>query len=79
MPGFTTRLLVSAFALSALAFPAETTVLQSRQAVDNLVYVTDSNKFWCALFSSVSPGIPTNENPSIIVPRSVLLLHWILC
>lgn len=42
-------------ALSALSFavgsPAGSDVLESRQAVDNIVYVTDANKFWYVLSS----------------------------
>lgn len=43
---------LSALPFAAQASPAGLDVLESRQAVDNIVYVTDANKFWYITLSS---------------------------
>ncbi|KAJ7062806.1 hypothetical protein C8F01DRAFT_1135300 [Mycena amicta] len=48
MYALTTLLILSAFSAKALASPSGLDALESRAADDNIVYVTDANKYWDA-------------------------------
>ncbi|KAJ7653113.1 hypothetical protein DFH06DRAFT_1047843 [Mycena polygramma] len=59
----TTFLLSLASALSVMASPAGLDALQSRAAVDNIVYVTDSNKFCMVMPRNPHTNIGDSETP----------------
>lgn len=48
--------LISSLFAGALALPSGLDTLESRAAVDNIVYVTDANKFWYATLCLTSQG-----------------------
>jgi hypothetical protein len=48
----TVTVFLSAFVFFVLGSPATLDTLVSRAEVDNIVYVTDAQKFWCVSSSS---------------------------